>query len=124
MYPRHTEFLAAGATFRERLFMAGNRTGKTETGAYELLCHWTGQYPPWWQGKRFDKPINAWACGTTNGTTRDIVQEKLLGPEGARGTGMIPAERIDHVSNKPGLPNAADTISVKHRPGFATRPVV
>jgi len=101
--------------------MAGNRTGKTETGAYELLCHLTGQYPPWWQGKRFDKPINAWACGTTNGTTRDIVQEKLLGPEGARGTGMIPAERIDHVSNKPGLPNAADTISVKHRSGGLSR---
>src|ERR1017187_2243178 len=52
LYPRHMEFLAAGATFRERLFMAGNRTGKTETGAYELTCHLTGQYPAWWRGKR------------------------------------------------------------------------
>ena len=94
LYPRHMEFLAAGATFRERLFMAGNRTGKTETGAYEMACHLTGQYPDWWQGKRFSKPVNAWACGTTNGTTRDIVQEKLLGPEGAHGTGMIPAHMI------------------------------
>src|ERR1039458_10231464 len=72
----------------------GNRTGKTETGAYEMACHLTGQYPDWWQGRRFSKPVNAWACGTTNGTTRDIVQEKLLGPEGAHGTGMIPAHTI------------------------------
>ena len=117
LYPRHMEFLAAGATFRERLFMAGNRTGKTETGAYEMACHLTGRYPDWWEGKRFSKPISAWACGTTNGTTRDIVQEKLLGPEGAHGTGMIPAERLERVSNKQGLPNAVDTIAVKHASG-------
>src|ERR1039457_243471 len=81
LYPRHVEFLAAGATFRERLFMAANRTGRTETGAYEMACHLTGRYPDWWQGRRFSEPINAWACGTTNGTTRDIVQDKLLGPK-------------------------------------------
>jgi phage terminase large subunit-like protein len=121
LYPRHMEFLAAGATFRERLFMAGNRTGKTETGAYEIACHLTGQYPEWWQGKRFTKAIQAWACGTTNGTTRDIVQEKLLGPEGARGTGMLPADRLDHVSNKQGLPNAADSAYVKHVSGGLSR---
>jgi phage terminase large subunit-like protein len=121
LYPRHMEFLAAGATFRERLFMAGNRTGKTEAGAYELACHLTGQYPSWWQGKRFDQPINAWACGTTNGTTRDIVQEKLLGPEGAHGTGMIPARALVKVSNKQGLPNAVDTVLVKHALGGRSR---
>src|ERR1022692_373787 len=121
LYPRHMEFLAAGATFRERLFMAGNRTGKTEAGAYELTCHLTGEYPPWWQGKRFAKPINAWACGTTNGTTRDIVQEKLLGPEGAQGTGMLPAGAIAKVTRKPGLPRAADTVLVKHASGGRSR---
>src|ERR1039457_585225 len=121
LYPRHMEFLTAGANFRERLFMAANRAGKTETGAYEMACHLTGQYPPWWQGKRFSQPVNAWACGTTNGTTRDIVQEKLLGPEGAHGTGMIPAHTIVKVSNKQGLPNAADTVLVKHVLGVRSR---
>src|ERR1017187_1391194 len=121
LYPRHMEFLAAGATFRERLFMAGNRTGKTETGAYELTCRLTGQYPAWWRGKRFDKPVNAWACGTTNGTTRDIVQDKLLGTEGAHGAGMIPAHMIVKVSNKQGLPNAADTVLVRHVSGSLSR---
>jgi phage terminase large subunit-like protein len=101
--------------------MAGNRTGKTETGAYELTCHLTGTYPDWWRGKRFSKPISAWACGTTNGTIRDIVQEKLLGPEGARGTGMIPAQAIVRVSNKQGLPNAADSVSVLHVSGDRSR---
>ena len=117
LYPRHLEFLAAGASYRERLFMAGNRTGKTEAGAYEMALHLTGKYPAWWTGKRFEKAVQAWACGTTNGTTRDIVQEKLLGPEGAHGTGMIPAGLIAKVSNKQGLPNAADTIAVKHVSG-------
>jgi hypothetical protein len=119
--PATWKFLAAGSTFRERLFMADNRPGKTETGAYEIACHLTGQYPEWWQGKRFTKAIQAWACGTTNGTTRDIVQEKLLGPEGARGTGMLPADRLDHVSNKQGLPNAADSAYVKHVSGGLSR---
>jgi phage terminase large subunit-like protein len=117
LYTQHMEFLSAGAEFRERLFMAGNRTGKTETGAYELTCHLTGIYPDWWRGKRFSKPISAWACGTTNSTTRDIVQEKLLGPHDAQGTGMLPAEKIAHVSNKQGLPNAADSIAVVHKSG-------
>src|ERR1039458_9670512 len=119
--PRHMEFLTAGANFRERLFMAANRAGKTETGAYEMACHLTGQYPAWWLGKRFSQPVNAWACGTTNGTTRDIVQEKLLGPEGAHGTGMIPAHTIVKVSNKQGLSNAADTVLVKHVSGGRSR---
>src|ERR1022692_4791834 len=121
LYPRHMEFLTAGANFRERLFMAANRAGKTETGAYEMACHLTGQYPAWWLGKRFSQPFNAWACGTTNGTTRDIVQEKLLGPEGAHGTGMIPAHTIVKVSNKQGLSNAADTVLVKHVSGGRSR---
>src|ERR1700731_354350 len=32
-YPKQAEFHAAGATHRERLFMAGNRVGKTQCGA-------------------------------------------------------------------------------------------
>ena len=121
LYPRHIEFLTAGATFRERLFMAGNRTGKTETGAYEMACHLTGQYPDWWTGKRFSQAIQAWACGTTNLTTRDIVQEKLLGPEGALGTGMLPADSIAQVTHKSGLSHAADAVFVRHASGGCSR---
>lgn len=117
LYPRHLEFLAAGSVFRERLFMAANSTGKPETGAYEVACHLTGRYPDWWQGKRFSEAVHAWACGSTNQTRRDIVQEKPLGSEGAHGTGMLPAETIERVTHKQGLTNAADTVFVKHVSG-------
>src|SRR5262249_23339626 len=61
--PRQLGFHAAGATHRERLLCAGNQLGKTTAGGFELAMHATGRYPDWWQGKRFDRPITAWACG-------------------------------------------------------------
>jgi len=117
IYPKHIEFLDAGATYRERLFMAGNRVGKTEAGAYESTCHLTGVYPAWWKGKRFDEPTDGWAAGTTNEKTKEVVQEKLIGAEGHRGEGMIPAHLILNVQMKSGTPGAAQTIWVRHASG-------
>lgn len=117
LYPKHLEFFRAGATFKERLFMAANRVGKSESGAFEGTAHLTGIYPAWWQGKRFSKPTDGWACGTTSETTRDIVQEKLLGPVGHFGTGMIPAHLIAATSPRRGVPNAIETIWVTHASG-------
>ena len=45
-YAKQREFLDLGASKRERLLMAANRCGKTETGAFEAACHATGIYPP------------------------------------------------------------------------------
>ena len=73
LYPRHLEFFAQGKVFKERLFMAANRVGKSEAGAYELTCHLTGLYPPWWEGRRCETPVECWAVGTNSQTTRDIV---------------------------------------------------
>src|SRR6516162_5405159 len=78
-YPKQLEFHAAGATHRERLLMAGNQLGKTLAGGFEVAMHATGRYPDWWQGKRFDRPIHAWAAGTTGETVRDTVQRVLMG---------------------------------------------
>lgn len=123
-YPKHLAFFAAGATHKERLFLAANRVGKTRAGAYELTCHLTGRYPPWWTGRRFDHPIEAWACGTNSETTRDVVQAELLGPVDAAtgafraGTGMIPVETIVHTSRRThGLSGAIESIWVRHRTG-------
>jgi phage terminase large subunit-like protein len=115
--PKHKEFFAAGAKYRERLFMAANRAGKSVAGAYETACHLTGNYPDWWEGKRFDKPTLVWACGKTGTTTRDTVQKELLGPLGSLGTGMIPADSIIRTYAKPGIPNGIDTVLVKHKSG-------
>jgi phage terminase large subunit-like protein len=119
-YPRQAEFHSAGAKHRERLLMTANRFGKTVCGAAEMAFHLTGQYPAWWEGKRFDKPVRAWAAGVTGETTRDVVQEKLIGPPfrfEEWGTGMIPKAALGNIANARGLPGAIDTVSVKHVSG-------
>jgi hypothetical protein len=99
LYAKHLAFFAAGATYKERLFMAANRIGKSEAGAFETSLHLTGDYPEWWKGHRFERPIAAWACGTNSETTRDIVQTKLFGRVHRMGTGMVPGDLI--VSDRP-----------------------
>jgi hypothetical protein len=63
LYRKHVAFFRAGGQYRQRMFLAGNRTGKTDAASYELVLHLTGAYPAWWEGRRFDTPIEAWAAG-------------------------------------------------------------
>lgn len=118
LYPKHTSFFKAGSTFRERLMMAANRVGKTEAvGGYEMALHLTGNYPAWWDGRRFDRPIKAWAAGDTGKTVREIIQDKLLGPIEDMGTGLIPKDSIIDTTRKTGISDAIDTIKVRHKSG-------
>ena len=117
LYTKHMEFFSAGAHSRERLFMAGNRVGKTEGGAYEVTAHLTGRYPDWWEGKRFKSATNWWAAGSTHTTVRDILQAKLIGKPGAEGTAMIPADALIHTTPKAGVPGGVDTAYVRHVSG-------
>lgn len=118
LYPKHLQFFEAGAKFLERLFMAANRVGKTEgAGGYEMALHLTGLYPEWWMGKRFDKPIDAWAAGDTSTTVRDIIQEKLLGKFNDIGSGLLQKDLIIDFTRKRGVADSADTIFVKHKSG-------
>jgi phage terminase large subunit-like protein len=115
LYAKHMQFFEAGATYLERLFMAANRVGKTEgAGGLELTYHLTGQYPAWWKGRRFNRPIIAWAAGDTGKSVREIIQFKLLGPKHSLGSGLIPADCIARVTSKSGVADAIDTIQVKH----------
>ena len=104
--------------------MAANRVGKTwGVGAYETTLHLTGRYPDWWQGRRFDRPTSAWVAGDTRTTTRDIIQQALLGiggegGAGELGTGMIPGDDIvGRPTSATGVPGAIDTALVKHQSG-------
>jgi phage terminase large subunit-like protein len=140
LYPRHMEFFAAGgkhellptcpddcdgSPHRDRLALCANRVGKTEgMGGYETSIHLTGRYPAWWVGARWNHPINAWAAGKSNETTRDIIQTKLFGTVAYRGrekvftgTGLIPLEDIGSITWKRGVANLADTVKVRHRAG-------
>lgn len=115
LYKKHLQFFKLGATVGTRCFMAGNRVGKTEGGGgYELTLHLTGRYPHWWEGARFDAPTRTWAAGDTGKTVREIIQEKLLGPWGRFGTGLIPADDIVRHTSKQGVSEAVDTLWVKH----------
>lgn len=118
LYVKHQEFFAAGPKYRERLMLAANRIGKTEgVGGYELTLHLTGKYPAWWQGRRFKRPVSAWAAGDTSKTVRDIIQFKLLGPIGQWGTGLIPADCLERTVRASGVPDTVDTLYVKHVSG-------
>lgn len=98
--------------------LAANRVGKTEgVGGFELATHLTGQYPDWWKGRRFDKPIRAWAAGDTSKTVREILQQKLLGPVGSWGTGLIPGENIQRVVRATGAADTAEIVYVAHAKG-------
>lgn len=116
-YTKHVEFFNAGKVFRERCFMAGNRVGKSQAGGFEMACHLTGDYPHWWDGRKFEKPVDAWAAGDTGQTTRDIIQYILLGPPGEMGTGLIAKDKIVGYKIRPGIPNAIDSVEVKHSSG-------
>jgi len=53
----------------------------------------------------------------TNNSTRDVVQKELLGTPGIpemQGTGAIPQKCIGATVRKPGVPNAIDSVQVKH----------
>ena len=78
-YPKQREFHAAGRVHRERLLMAANQTGKTTAGAAEAAYHLTGAYPDWWEGRRWVRPVTAWAGSETAEVTRDGVQRLLVG---------------------------------------------
>lgn len=118
LYPKHLSFFEAGVKYRQRLMLAANRVGKTEgVGLYELVWHLTGDYPEWWNGRRFDRSIKAWAAGDTGKTVREILQAKLLGPVGQWGTGLVPGDTIERVSRGAGVADSVDSIYVRSKFG-------
>jgi hypothetical protein len=126
LYPKQLEFFRAGRDHREVAFIAGNRCGKSEAGAFETALHLTGRYPDWWEGRRFDHPVNVWVASDTNQTTRDILQAKLLGAliPGAQagqaaglGTGTIPRDAILDTRPKSSLPGAVELAHIRHVSG-------
>jgi phage terminase large subunit-like protein len=109
---------------QQRLLMAGNRVGKSFCGAMEVAYHATGKYPSWWAGKRFNRPVRCWAGGVSNETTRDVCQKELVGqPDDptARGTGSIPLNDIGTTVRKAGVPNAINSVVIKHKTGGYSR---
>ena len=119
-YDYQTKFHHSGTDCAQRILMAANRVGKTYCGAVETAYHLTGDYPDWWQGHKFNKPVRVWAAGESNDTTRDIIQKELFGnPQdpNLKGTGAVPLAKIVETTRKPGVPNAYSSALVLHKSG-------
>lgn len=103
-------------THKIRALVAGNQVGKSYLVSYEMACHLTGIYPPWWRGVRYVAPVDVWIAGVTAVRVRDTVQEKLFGRIGRLGTGMIPKHlvQLDSIIKKTGTPYAFDRVEIKH----------
>lgn len=119
-YPKQIEFHRQGAAVRERMFMAGNQLGKTYSGAAEAAIHLTGQYPDWWEGRRWDRPVRAWVGSDGLKAVRDGAQRLLVGEpsdEAQWGTGLIPGASLLDRSRGMGLADLLDSVIVKHVTG-------
>ena len=116
-YPWQSKFLAASGENAQTLLMAANRVGKTYIGAANLSYHATGLYPDWWEGHKWEEPITAWAAGVSSESTKDILQNELVGPPddpSMKGSGTIPKSCLGESTRKAQVPNALQSILVKH----------
>lgn len=119
LYPKHVTYMEMGNKYHQRAFIAGNRIGKTLTGAFEAYMHLTQDYPEWWSGYRFDGPILMWAASVSNEKTRDVLQKAFCGPQSDLGSGMIPKDTWDRCRavKKPGVADAYEVIHVPCKNG-------
>lgn len=108
-------------------------THNSIAGSMETCFHLTGNYPDWWSGRRVlprrnatngEYELNAWVLGTDSKTVRDSLQSKIIGTK-ARDfrDGCIHPDFImrESVIMARGVPEAVDTIYVKHKSGCNVR---
>jgi phage terminase large subunit-like protein len=124
-YPRQIEFFTLGSKKPYRCLTGSNGCGKSVCGGFETVCHMTGIYPDWWEGKRFNRPINAWICAVDFKAIRESLQFTLLGKKGSEGTGLIPRDLI--VGSPKYRTHPAETldfVEVHHISGGISRAVI
>lgn len=119
LYKKHCQWFQAGGHYRQRLFIAANRVGKTTAAGVELSYHLTGLYPKWWKGYRFTRANDWWLCGEDTGLIREIYQPLMLGKTGDFGTGLIPKHLLnfDSMTNARKGETLIQTYQVKHVTG-------
>ena len=124
----HTGPKGFGKPAKQVLCSAANQIGKTTTGGTDVAFHALGDYPVWWEDSWPDltellrKYPTIWCGGENNESVRDIMQTDLCGDPtvgDSLGTGWLPKDRIvGSPTRKPGVPNAFDSITVRHSAGF------
>lgn len=91
-YPKQLEFM--NDKHKVVALFGGNQSGKTTVGSAFVAYHLTGEYPSWYNGIKFDRPVMVWVAGESSTRVRDTLQEKLFGPLGEWGTGLIPKQTL------------------------------
>lgn len=117
LYKKHLAFFKAGKEYRQRAFIGANRVGKSFSLSYELGLHLTGDYPEWWEGRKYNKPVEIVVASISNAVTKDLFQKELIGPMDAIGTGMVPLECIDKTFTKAGVAGAISEAWITHKSG-------
>lgn len=122
LYGKHLDFFRAGLKHQERAIVGANRSGKTMAGGYEVTLHLLGQYPEWWEGRRFTRPITAWVSGEDAKAVRDSLQVTLFGAHNDLGTGLVPGDSIvGRPTSRAGVPEAFDSANIRHISGATSR---
>ncbi len=60
-----------------RAYFGANRAGKTTAGCVEVCYHTTGQYPDWWQGRKWKRPTKGRLFCSDFSKGSKILTEKL-----------------------------------------------
>ena len=79
--------------------IAGNRCGKTYTICGMIAAHLLGVYPEWWEGRKYDRPVEVYLAGQSGEHNRLGPQKELFGTvnrmlEDEIGTGLLPKDSI------------------------------
>lgn len=119
--PWQLEFHEMGLRCKERAIIAANGAGKSFPIAWETACHLLGDYPDWWEGFRFDRPVKWWVAAIDADQQREGIQNHILGKDLDRslGTGFIPGDRIYGKvrTRQAGIADVADRVMVRHSSG-------
>ena len=119
-FEHQLKFFATGESSR-RGILAANRIGKTVSTCFETACHLTGEYPDWWNGRRFEKPITAFVAGEGWEQVARVLQDELMGTKDIKirehiGTGAIPRKNIKLETMRTDGANVLG-VEIKHRTG-------
>ena len=99
MYPWQRKMANLSSEYSVIGCVASNQTGKTESVSAITCVHLLGDYPDWWEGKKFKHAPTVVMSGVNSNHNRIVLQEKMFGTanrniESDVGTGMLPLDRI------------------------------
>ena len=84
---------------KEVFFSGGNQIGKSAASCAMLAFHLTGDYPDWFEGRRFEEPPRCMLIGETFTTARDLLVTKIIGTDHEEGA--ITRDRVFNIERLP-----------------------